>query len=100
MNNKRTLINQINKFKGTNLYKYQTRIHFNIIKDDKNLVSRQSDIRGKVSYEKARFILDTIFMTKEEYLAEHKTELNRELAWEKIFDFEDDYEYWQKLRDC
>lgn len=99
MTNKRTSISDIDTFKGTNLYKYQTRVHFNIVKDYKNLVSRWCDIRGKVSYEKARFILDTIFMTKEEYLAEHKTELDRSLADEKIFNFEYDYEYWQKLRD-
>lgn len=65
MTNKRTLINEIDTFKGTNLYKYQTRVHFNIIEDGKNLVSRWCDIRGKVSHEKARSILDSVFMTKE-----------------------------------
>lgn len=100
MTNKTTLINEIDTFQGTNLYKYQTRIHFNIVKDDKNLMSHWCDIRGKVSYDKAKLILDTLFMTDEEYLEEHKKELDKSLAYEKIFNFEEDYEYWIKLKNC
>lgn len=100
MAGKKTLISQIDTFQGTNLYKYKTRVHFNIVKDDRNLVSRWWDIRGKVSYEEARFILDTLFMTDKEYLGEHKKDLDKNLAYEKIFNFEDDYEYWNKLKSC
>lgn len=53
---------------------------------------------GKVSYEKAKFILDTIFMTKEEYYEEYKTSLDGSLAFEKIFNFEDDWKYWDELK--
>ena len=82
---KRTSIISIDQFKGSNLHKVQTRVEYNIWEDEKIIAYRCCDLRGKVSYEKAKFILDTFFMTKEEYLEEHKVELNPFLAEENIY---------------
>lgn len=87
MTDRRVLVNQIDTFAGTNLYKYQTRVHFNIVENGRNLISHWCDIRGKVSYEKAEFILNTVFMSEEEYYEEYKKELDISLAYEKIFNF-------------
>lgn len=82
---KRTSIISIDQFKGSNLHKVQTRVEYNIWEDENIIAYRCCDLRGKVSYKKAKFILDTLFMTKEEYLEEHKIELNPFLAEENIY---------------
>lgn len=99
MTNKRTSIIEIDQFKGTNLYKHYTRVHFNLLKDEEIIAYRWCDIRGKISTEKARFILDSLFMTEDEYLKEHKAEIEKHLAYEKI-DIYENYEDWQMLRNC
>lgn len=82
---KRTSIIDIDQFANSNLYNQRTRVHYNIWEDENITGYRWCDLKGKISYEKAKFILDTLYMTPDEYYDEHGEELDEDLAKAKMF---------------
>lgn len=88
---RRVSIIEVDQYLNSNLYNKLTKVHYNIVENDQVTSYRNAELKGRISGNKARQILDTLYMTNAEYLETHKVPLDKNLQ-SKYIEFCHDYD--------
>lgn len=83
---KQVRIIEVDNFLNTNLYNKLTKVCFNIVEDGEITDFGCAQLKGRISMKKSKLILDTVFMSKEDYFDLHKVLLDRNLQ-DKYIEF-------------